>query len=397
MHSRRRSRTAARSAIGAGLGVALWMLLSARPLVADSRDRLALAHGVAADYARLAAAGYDDAVDGAKGLDAAVHEFLAAPSASGLERARRAWIAARIPYTQTEAFRFSDGPIDAVEGLINSWPIDENLIDYVEGESDAGIINHPDRVPAITSGAIVALNEKDGEKNITTGFHAIEFLLWGQDLSDDGPGRRPFDDYAMGRSPTTDRRREYLRLASSLLVAHLESVAAEWRPGGADNYRARFLRLAPDLAIARMLKGVGILAGSELAGERLTVPYETKEQEDEHSCFSDNTQQDLLYDAIGIDNVLTGRYVRPNGEKVEGRGVIALVASANPALARQLAEQSAAAVAAARLVPAPFDRAILGRDEAPGRVAVKALINALRAEADSIARVGAALGVKLTF
>jgi putative iron-regulated protein len=56
-----------------------------------------------------------------------------------------------------------------------------------------------------------------------------------------------------------------------------------------------------------------------------------------------------------------------------------------------------ASVAAARAVPAPFDRAILGTDTAPGRIAVKTLIRALRAQADAIAKAGGVLGLKLNF
>jgi putative iron-regulated protein len=298
---------------------------------------------------------------------------------------------------QTEAYRFSDGPIEEVEGLINSWPIDENLIDYVEGEPDAGIINHPETYPAITTELIVSLNEKHGEKNITAGFHAIEFLLWGQDLDDDGPGRRSHLDYVDGHGRHASRRRDYLRAAVRLLVQHLEGLVAAWAPDDPANYRARFLAMPPADAIAGILKGIGILSGAELAGERLTVPYETKEQEDEHSCFSDNTHRDILFDALGIQNVVMGRYVRSDGTTVEGRSLRDLVAHVDPALADRLETHVAGSVAAARAIPAPFDRAIAGVDAAPGRVAVKRLIAALRAQADSMAQAGAALGVALNF
>jgi putative iron-regulated protein len=166
-----------------------------------------LKQSVVANYAALVYVSYDDALAGARALADAIDRFLASPSDAALQRARQAWIDARVPYAQTEAYRFYDGPVDAVEGLINSWPIDENLIDYVDGDANAGIINHPERYPAITSDLIVSLNEKGGEKNITAGFHAIEFLLWGQDLNDDGPGQRSFTDYVDGRADHADRRR----------------------------------------------------------------------------------------------------------------------------------------------------------------------------------------------
>jgi putative iron-regulated protein len=354
-------------------------------------------HSVIASYAALVHASYADALAGARSLAEAADAFVDAPDADSLNRARQAWIDARVPYAQTEAYRFYDGPIDAVEGLINSWPVDENLIDYVDGEPDAGIINHPETFLAITSDLIVSLNERGGEKNITTGFHTVEFLLWGQDLYDDGPGQRSYLDYVDGHAPHASRRREYLRISARLLARHLETVVEEWAPNSASNYRARVLAMPPDDALACILKGAGILSGAELAGERLTVPYETKEQEDEHSCFSDTTHRDIIYAALGIENVFLGRYVRANGERVEGAGLRDLLARIDPALADTLRQQIETSIAASRALPAPFDRAIQGTDAAPGRVAVKRVIAALRAQADSIAQAGAALGLKLNF
>jgi putative iron-regulated protein len=394
------------------LAILPFVWLSPPSVPVASTGVAALEKAVISTYATIVHDSYEDALAGATALSASIDRFLDAPGADTLESARRAWIDARIPYAQTEPYRFYDGPIDAVEGLVNSWPIDENLIDYVDGEPDAGIINHPVEFPAITADLIVSLNEKGGEKNITAGFHAIEFLLWGQDLNVDGPGRRPYSDYIDGHRPNAIRRREYLRESARLLVRQLERVADDWAPARASNYRARFLALPPQQALTRILKGLGILSGAELAGERLTVPYETKEQEDEHSCFSDNTQQDILNNTLGLQNVFLGRYRRTGGiwspgssdpgtsetaAHYDGRGVRDLLAHVDPTLGRALEQQVEATVAAARAVPAPFDRAIEGTDAAPGRVAVKRLIVALRLQSDSIARAGKALGLELNF
>jgi putative iron-regulated protein len=363
----------------------------------ESAGLRSLEQAVITNYATLVYASYEDALAGVRTLAESVDAFLEAPGEDSLNRARQAWINARVPYAQTESYRFYDGPIDAVEGLVNSWPIDENLIDYVDGEPHAGIINHPETFAAITGDLVVSLNEKGGEKNITSGFHAIEFLLWGQDLNDDGPGQRSYLDYVDGRTPHASRRREYLRVAVHLLARHLELVVEAWAPDAASSYRARFLTMPLDEALACILKGAGILSGAELAGERLTVPYETKEQEDEHSCFSDNTHRDIIYDVLGIQNVFLGRYVRTSGERVEGKSFRDLLAGIDPALAGTLGRQIETSIAASRALPAPFDRAIQGTDTAPGRIAVKHLIAALRAQADSIAQAGAALGLKLNF
>jgi putative iron-regulated protein len=373
-------------------------LLSGATLAAPRRDDLrTVKQSVIANYAAIVFASYQDAVSSARLLCTAIDELLQSPGEASLDNARRAWIDARVPYTQTEAFRFYDGPIDAVDGRINAWPIDENLIDYVDGEPAAGIINDVKQFKTITLRLIVSLNERDGEKSITAGFHAIEFLLWGQDLNDDGPGQRSYRDYVDGAAPHADRRREYLRIVAHLLVEDLEQLADQWAPGRPQNYRARFVALPPDEALACILKGVGILSGAELAGERLTVAYETKEQEDEHSCFSDNTDRDILFDMRGIDNVLRGRFQRASGERVEGPSVLDLITRVDPSLASTLGQQLESGIAAAAAIPHPFDRAILGVDSAPGRVAVKRVITALRAQSDSIARAGAALGLRLNF
>ena len=82
-------------------------------------------------YADIAQAGYEDARDTAHTLKLAVDALIAEPTEANLRAARAAWIAARIPYMQTEAFRFGNAIVDDWEGKVNSWPLDEGLIDYV--------------------------------------------------------------------------------------------------------------------------------------------------------------------------------------------------------------------------------------------------------------------------
>ena len=300
-----------------------------------------------------------------------------------------------MPYLQTEACRFYDGPIDAVEGWINAWPIDEHYVDYVAGDPEAGVINEVKKFPRISRELIVSLNEREGEKNISTGFHALEFLLWGQDLSTNGPGDRPWRDFT-DETRHASRRCEYLRLATALLVDNLQTVTTAWAEGVTNNYRAEWLALDPDEALGRMFKGIGSLSGPELAGERLTVPYETKEQEDEHSCFSDTTHHDVIYNALGVQNIYLGRYTRTDGTKIQGPALRDLLAQTDRAFADRLAAQIDASLAAARGIPAPFDQAILGVNSAPGRVAIKKAITSLQAQADLIARAASRLSIHLT-
>ena len=376
---------------GLSLGLALLGLIQASEAAPPGNLR----REVVGHYAAIASASYTDSLASARQLQQKIEALLAAPSAPALEAARRAWLAARVPYLQTEACRFYDGPIDAVEGWINAWPIDEHYVDYVADDPEAGVINEVKKFPRITRELIVSLNEREGEKNISTGFHALEFLLWGQDLSTNGPGNRPWRDFT-DETRHASRRCEYLRLATALLVDNLQTVTTAWAEGVTNNYRAEWLALDPGEALGRMFKGIGSLSGPELAGERLTVPYETKEQEDEHSCFSDTTHNDVIYNALGVQNIYLGRYTRTDGTKIQGPALRDLLAQTDRAFADRLAAQIDASLAAARGIPAPFDQAILGVNSAPGRVAIKKAITSLQAQADLIARAASQLSIHLT-
>ncbi|TCO83480.1 putative iron-regulated protein [Plasticicumulans lactativorans] len=347
---------------------------------------------VVSHYAELVYANYSDALAGARAVQAAVQRFVAAPSAEGLVAARRAWLAAREAYGQTEAFRFYAGPIDAEdgpEGRINAWPLDESYIDYVKGKPKAGIINDP-RV-TISADNLARLNEKGGEENVATGWHAIEFLLWGQDFSKDGPGNRPYTDYVDGGgAPNPERRRLYLATVADLLVADLDSVTRAWTPGVADNYRARFVAEPPRASLKKILIGLGSLSRAELAGERMEVALDNRDQEDEHSCFSDNTHRDIVANASGIRNVYSGRYTRADGSVLEGPGVQALLATVDAPLAERLGREIDAAVVDAAAIHAPFDREIVNP---AGRKRVAATVKALKVQTATLVQAARALGI----
>jgi len=341
-------------------------------------------HAFLVTYADIAAAGYGAALSDARALAMAIETFVQQPSAEHLRAARTAWLTARHSYAQTEAYRFYGGPIDALELLVNTWPIDENYLESEDGRS--GLIADPTLCAEISPMALAALNLKQGETSVSTGYHAIEFLLWGRDKSATGPGDRSFHDY--DTAPQARRRGEYLRAAAALLVSNLTTVEAAWK----GPYRAAFLARPPEQALALALKGLGTLSGGELFGERLTVAYETRSQEDEHSCFSDNTHEDLRLDALGIQNVCLGRYA----EVVQGVGLSELVRALDPALAAELEQSVSAAVDALGAIPAPFDQAILGDDASPGRSAIRRALAAVRTEADVFAKVASTLNVRLS-
>lgn len=342
-------------------------------------------------YASLVYANYEDTLNSTRAMQSAIHAFLANPTPTTQKAARDAWRAAREFYGQTEAFRFYGGPIDdenGPEGRINAWPMDESFVDGVEGNPTAGLIN--DRAFAITKEAIAGQNERGGEENVASGYHAIEFLLWGQDRSETGPGARPHTDYTTAAN--ADRRGRYLKLATELLIDDLAGLVEAWRPGKPRNYRARFERGGKE-SLRKIFVGLGSLSRGELAGERLEVALNSQDQEDEHSCFSDNTHRDAVTDALGIENVWLGRYRRADGGVMQGPSPRDLVAAANAAVAARASRQIARSVAAAEAIRAPFDREIIGGKDAPGRQRIQATIDSLVQQSKDLVAAANAVGI----
>ena len=324
------------------------LALTATSALADERAN------VLSTYADIALAGYSDSLMTALALQDAVTALVATPSVETLDAARTAWIAARVPYQQTEVFRFGNPIVDDWEGKVNAWPLDEGLMDYVDasygGPTDENefaalnVIANPtfsiagmdvdatDITPELIGDV---LNEADGiETNVARGYHAIEFLLWGQDLNgtDAGAGDRPYTDFVEGDGCTggnCDRRVDYLTAATDLLITDLEFIIDQWDENGA----ARTDLLAdPDAGIVAMITGMGSLSYGEQAGQRMRLGLMLNDPEEEHDCFSDNTHNSHYYDGKGVQNVYLGQYERIDGTVVEGPGLTALVAAVDPAL-----------------------------------------------------------------
>lgn len=354
-------------------------------------------NAVAAHYAHLVHASYADTLTSAQAMRTAIQAFTAQPSVETLAQARKTWLAAREFYGQTEAFRFYGGPIDndnGPEGRINAWPMDESFVDSVDGKPNSGLVNN--RKFAINKKNLSAQNERGGEENIATGWHAIEFFLWGQDLSETGPGNRNFEDFVDGKATNADRRRQYLNVVTDLLIDDLSTLVKAWAPDAKNNYRAQFAKGGQE-SVRRMLVGLGSLSRGELAGERLEVAVNSQDQEDEHSCFSDNTHRDAVTNAQGIQNVWLGQYKQASGTVLMGPSLRDLVAAKDAALADKTSQQIAASVAAAEGIQAPFDREIIGGKDAPGRQRIQKTIDSLTQQSKDLVAAANAIGItKLT-
>lgn len=381
----------------------------------------AAAKAVVSHYADLAFAVFSDAASTGKALQAAIDAFLANPSAETHQTAKDAWLAARVPYMQSEVFRFGNPVVDDWEGQLNAWPLDEGLIDYVaEGTAEAqgnpaakaNIIANTeiqvgeDRIDVseLTGEKLAELNELGGsEANVATGYHAIEFLLWGQDLhgTEAGAGERPYTDYLVGEGATgghNERRRTYLKAVTDLLVKDLEWMVGQWQPGVADNYRAKLEAEPAESGLRKMLFGMGSLSLGELAGERMKVALEANSTEDEHDCFSDNTHNSHFYNGKGIRNVYLGEYQRVDGSTISGPSLSALVAKADPQVDETLkadlaaTEQRLQALVDAANNGQHFDQLIAPENEA-GQQLIRDAIAALVKQTRAIEQAASALGI----
>jgi len=372
-------------------------------------------------YVEIAHATYRDALTTAITLNEAVIKFTDQPSEKNLAAAKQAWIAARVPYQQTEVFRFGNPIVDAWEGRVNAWPLDEGLIDYVS--SDYGTSSEENalytanvianktlkingttlNISQITKGLLSdSLQEAGGiEANVATGYHAIEFLLWGQDLGGTGPGAgtRPASDFDLKNCTggNCDRRVQYLKAALGLLIDDLKWMSAQWAPGGG----ARINLEGGDAATAliAIFTGMGSLSYGELAGDRIKLGLMLHDPEEEHDCFSDNTHNSHYYDVIGIENIYLGRYRRIDGEVVEGPSPFDLVSAKNSDMGKALKGQIAATLVVMKVMVKraetieAYDQMLAEGNDA-GNATIQAVLAALLKQTKGIERAVAALNLK---
>ncbi|MEP3045467.1 MAG: imelysin family protein [Roseibium sp.] len=369
---------------------------------------------VLSTYGDIAQAKYSDSLATAQMLKTAIDALAAEPTEANLEAARKAWIEARNPYQQTEAYRFGNAIVDDWEGKVNAWPLDEGLIDYVDTsygdeseENDfytANVIANPtlkvggETVDAteITADLLANTLQEAGEveANVATGYHAIEFLLWGQDLNgtNAGAGSRPATDFdpANCTGGNCERRVQYLKAVTDLLITDLEEMAAAWAPGGAA--REDLAGKGDAGGLATILTGMGSLSYGELAGERIKLGLMLHDPEEEHDCFSDNTHMSHFNDVVGIRNVYFGEYSSPLGDNVSGASLAEMVAEKDPALAEEMKTKLDATLAAFEAMKAraeggeAYDQ-MIGEGNEEGNAVIQAAVDSLVAQTASIERV----------
>ena len=373
------------------------------------------AKDITAHYVHIAHQRYLDAEQAAKEMDAQIRNFLNDPSPQTLLGAKDAWVKAHSVYSHTEVFRFGNPNVDAWETAVNSWPMDEGLIDYVNTQHYEYDHSNPHALENIISGDIVidvtfleALREgkdpkeapvltmkvTDVEANVVTGFHVIEFLLWGQDLNatPKSAGTRPYTDFVVGEKCTNghcQRRATYLSMASRILLRDFKIIISDWNPEKPTRYSKEFYSLSVAEQLYRIIHGMGSLSYGELAGERIRTALLAGHQEEEQSCFSDTTHLAIYHNAKSIQTLYNGDHQRMDGSEISGPSLADLVKQLDPQLDLRLQKQfDQTMVIADKIVQSaeqnlPFDQ-MIQPDNQEGHQLLNEFIDALRAQTESI-------------
>ena len=396
---------------------------TAKPAPAPAANAAPSARSVITSYADLAQAMYTDSYTAAAEMQKAIDALIAAPSAETQKAAQEAWRKARISYMKTEGFRFGNKIVDEWEGNVNAWPLDEGMIDYVDTKSygtksdenplyTANIIaNKSIRIGKktidttnLTPELLHKLNSAGGvEANVASGWHAIEFLLWGQDLHGTGPGagERPYTDYDKNACThgNCERRAQYLKVATDTLVADLKEMAEDWGPKG--KARAALLKKNDKAGLATIFTGIGSLSYGELAGERMKLGLILHDPEEEHDCFSDNTHNSHYYDEVGIADIYYGRTKRYDGSTFTGPSVADLVRAKDAKIADEIDAKIKGADAALKVIKDTADSGrmyydmMLAEGNAEGNKMIQDGVDALVAQAHAIERGVAALKIQI--
>ncbi|HAB92497.1 MAG TPA: peptidase, partial [Pseudomonas sp.] len=259
-------------------------------------------------------------------------------------------------------------------------------------------------VSELTAELLAGLNELGGsEANVATGYHAVEFLLWGQDLNgtQPGAGERSYTDYLTDENCTggnCERRGQYLKVVTGLLVDDLAEMTAQWASGNPDNYRTELLADSAEKGLRKAFFGMGSLSLGELAGERMKVALEASSTEDEHDCFSDNTHNSHFYNAKGVRNVYLGEYKKVDGSVLTGPSIAQLVQAADSNADQLLQAQFAATEKSLQVMVdaaengMAFDQ-MIDPENTDGQQIVRDSIAALVEQTTAIEQAALALGI----
>jgi uncharacterized iron-regulated protein len=283
-------------------------------------------------------------------LRSSIDAMAGGVTAENLAAAQQAWIDAREPWEQNEAFLF--GPVSTgYDGALDNWPLSQ-------GDLDGILTGTVELTPEF-----IALQDSN-----VKGFHAAEYLLFGE-----GSAKSAADF-------TNPRELEYLSLIADEMVQLSASLKSDWTVSymDGDPYAEVFRsagqgsRAYPSLesAAEEIVQGmIGIC--NEVANGKIATPVEEQRPDLIESHFSYNSLVDFQNNIRSVQNAYLGDDPAAGAAGLcegdpacQGKGLNEFVASIDPAIDAELQAEIIAAIDAIGAIRAPFEEAITDPSQA---------------------------------
>lgn len=275
---------------------------------------------------------YRDLRNKATALRVSVETLQSGRNQANLDAAQAAWVAARVPWEQSEAWLF--GPVDSsgYDPALDSWPVNRTDLDEVLNGNDA-----------LTEEYIAALAPDK------KGFHTVEYLLYG-----------------IGLNELQDRHFSYLIGTAKDIESTAIDLHDSWTED--DNPYGERMKSAGDdgnttypsqtSALEEIVGGMMKIL-DEVGAAKIAEPYDDQDTEDVESQFSFNSRADFANNIVGVLNVWMGCRASLDSRRCSGTGLDDLVRGSNSALATRVETEINDAIDKILAISQPFRDAIL--------------------------------------
>ena len=153
-------------------------------------------------------------------LQSSTTEFLSAPNSTNQKQAKRAWLQAHKAFLGSNLFSLVSQ--NQLIFQIDAWPIQEGFLDSIPNYPQSGIIN--DLTVAIDTESLQEQHGITDSREVSLGFHALEFLIF---------GRTP-ENFGLSGDNIKLRRRAAMKIILDLLISDIDLAFEEIGEASAD-------------------------------------------------------------------------------------------------------------------------------------------------------------------
>jgi putative iron-regulated protein len=302
---------------------------------------------------------YSDVNTQAQDLLAKVQMLCSSRSQANFDAAKTSWITARKPFEMAEAFEYGPLEFNDLQKKLDFHPFSESEFDSLMASS----------VP-LTADYIATLPYD------VRGFHAIEYVLWGE-TAWNGGAVKTFADI-------TPRECEYLVAVATDFALQAKNLYEAWAPEHG-NYVVHFTNPNSSdsvyknekAALQEIMDGL-VTRSQELGDELLSGPYHSHDPRQQESLYSNNSNNDFSDITKGMQSVYTGSYGTSSGE-----GLSHLVSAKDPVLDASVRQQLTDCITKINAMTPDFTTIVKNSDPR-GQVSIDAVQHLTRALKDSV-------------